>query len=883
MKNLKFLIILFFILAVFSFPSKLLKSQFDQTGEKSINIERDKFNILCVNTVGYINWNGIQEDLKKNLRTGPYLVFSGKDGKETDGGCKFTKGVNDSDTIWVDFVYVELGKFYHVDINDLKFEENKIYGQDCQKIKITLGYDSTSYLNVSVNCSEKYLEGVSRDIDVKNFYESLQNYLQLSNAANYWEKTLGVQIQQSPKVGEGTVIGEPCPQLNLFQTIWAGITGDTKAIVCAIAKVGFGLASAIIQVFSFLILNILKLIIGILTQFQMAFNNILAGVLNVVARLNPFDKDIGVIVWRTFRDLAYIVLIFSALYAGFIWIFEGKGSAFSLIFNIILIALIINFSYAFVKLIFTISFQIENGLSGGLKENFGTFIVSALSQGNYLASWQSVLNKFNITNPDTITLGGNNLSGDQEISMLYNIYIQRTVNFIRDALLKTLGGIAVALMPFIIALLISGALGAMIFLFFIRFIKIIFLLITSSLAVLSLAYPNKGPLGKYLPQFPFAFDNWFSDVIKWAVVIPIFMFMIVLGVVFQQNFADLSKNNDVNIEDYIFVFIFLLAWFILSFNVASSVSKEVSQIAKGAAGFPTWILGKIGGAIAQRVGVARVFGTGIKKIGKYIEDKVSEAPVIKQISGWQLKGFARSLQKAGDKVREKDYWVINKQFVMEEIKNSWKNFVRQPNTNNWDSFLGKFGKIAKEEEYKEDVEKFLSSLRSRDWAIVMQYDTNNNFFKLGPVKNQADKELHGLSTFLTATNVRDQDVSFNNFLRENSYGTLVTILENINQNVWNNKILPLMNRNAAEIINDLDVLPKLVSIAIRLPQPQKIWLYDWLSRQDENRIRETLRASAKNNQGDLIFDVLREQMGQGGAPAAGPTSQDEPAGGQRGA
>jgi hypothetical protein len=390
----------------------------------------------------------------------------------------------------------------------------------------------------------------------------------------------------------------------------------------------------------------------------MAFNHVLSGVLNVVARLDPFSRDIGTVVWRTLRDLAYIVLVFSALYAGFIWLFEGKGAAFSLIFNIILVALIINFSYAFVKLVFTIAFQIEDGISGGTKAQFGNFILGALWQGNFIGSWQSIIDKYNLINPKAI----NYLPNSEALSKLgfdrdiYDLYLTKLLEKIVNTLFEIVNIIAVSLMPLMIAMVISGALAMMIFLFMYRFITIIRLLITSPLAILSLAYPNKGPLGKYLPQFPFTFDNWLSEIVKWAVVIPIFMFMVVLGVVFQQNFVSMSQA-DVSMEDFVFVFIFLLFWFVFSFNVASGLSGVSAGIAKAAAALPGWALGKLLKFGYRRTPLPFWFGGGLRNVGDFIERRLGNAPII----GWELRKFGRSMQNLGSKVMEQHVLVSGRE------------------------------------------------------------------------------------------------------------------------------------------------------------------------------------------------------------------------------
>jgi hypothetical protein len=480
---------------------------------------------------------------------------------------------------------------------------------------------------------------------------------------------------------------------------------NTEWLACQIAKIGFGVTSVILDFIAWVARNLLTVFMEAAVTIQMAFNNVLAGVLKFVANLDPFSRDVGIVVWRTLRDLAYIVLVFSALYAGFIWLFEGKGAAFSLIFNIILVALIINFSYAFVKLVFTIAFQIEDGISGGTKADFGKFILAALWQGNFIGSWHSKLNENWLVKEEPISSNSQILGALDFDQNFINFFISQLAQKIVVHILRIASTFAVLLMPLMIAMVISGVLAMMIFLFMYRFITIIRLLITSPLAILSLAYPNKGPLGKYLPQFPFTFDNWLSEIVKWAVVIPIFMFMVVLGVVFQQNFVSMSQA-DVSMEDFVFVFIFLLFWFVFSFNIASGLSGVSAGIAKAAAAFPGWFLKKTAGFFLKRFGIPSRVGGAVTKVGDFIEKKFGKLPIL----GWEIRRLGKTIQRLGNRIMEQDVMARRKEFVIDDIKELWKNFVNNPSDETWNNFWKEFRWIAKNELFKEEVEKFATKL-----------------------------------------------------------------------------------------------------------------------------------------------------------------------------
>jgi hypothetical protein len=590
---------------------------------------------------------------------------------------------------------------------------------------------------------------------------------------------------------------------------------NTEWLACQIAKIGFGVTSVILDFIAWVARNLLTVFMEAAVTIQMAFNNVLAGVLKFVANLDPFSRDVGIVVWRTLRDLAYIVLVFSALYAGFIWLFEGKGAAFSLIFNIILVALIINFSYAFVKLVFTIAFQIEDGISGGTKADFGKFILAALWQGNFIGSWHSKLNENWLVKEEPISSSSPILGALDFDQNFINFFISQLAQKIVVHILRIASTFAVLLMPLMIAMVISGALAMMIFLFMYRFITIIRLLITSPLAILSLAYPNKGPLGKYLPQFPFTFDNWLSEIVKWAVVIPIFMFMVVLGVVFQQNFVSMSQA-DVKMEDFIFVFIFLLFWFVFSFNVASGLSGVSAGIAKAAAAFPGWALGKLAWGIAQRFGIARWGGEGLKGVGKFLEEKVSSVPVLKQLAGWQIRSFGKRLQDLGDKVMEKDYLVRNRPRVVEDMKNLWKEFTKNPNPKTWKNFSDYVGGIAKMSAFKEDVQKFIEGLQREPsrLSLILQHDTNNDFLKIEPVGEKIDDVFNRLKTAITDYDKPSGQDAFVEFLERSSVDKIKAAFIGLLPNRW-----PVLERLLSDTRNRIitrDVAPKLVEVVFSI-------------------------------------------------------------------
>ena len=771
-----------------------------------------------------------------SLTPGFYIMFSGDGRTSTEEGCKFS-GPAEGGVIYADLFYVDKnGTIHWFDISDIKFDKNKdkdkVYGKDCdititRTKKFTGSYVGASFsYNFKVDCLDYqgvYNETYHRtDRFLSTFLDmySLINEFSgtpvspVSSVSQSESETLNQQLsslQDQQRVIEGTAVVDLCGDINIFKAVWATLTGDTKPLICVIVKTAFSVTSVILDVISQIIKNIVKYIIYGLVQFQMVFNRVLASVLTLVANLNPFDRNIGVIVWRTLRDLAYIVLVFSSLYAGFVWLFEGKGSAFSLIFNIILVALIINFSYAFVKLVFEIAFTIEDGLSGGTKAQLGNFILASLQQANYLGSWQRALDEYKIVKKEYIWINTSLINSVFDSDEKINKYfLEPMVNKITENIFSILGIIAIALMPLMIAMSITAALAMFIVLFFRRFIAIINLLITSPLAILSLAYPNKGPLGKYLPSFPFSFDNWLSDIIKWAVVIPVFLFFVLLGIIFQQNFVDLSKNPNVGIGEFLFVYIFLNVWFLISLNIASQISGVSTKLAERLKWFPSLAFKKLAGFFLKRFGIPGRVGGVVEGGGSFIEKRLGNAPLI----GWYLRDLGKKIQNLGKKIKEQDIMAQKKDLVMEDLKNLWRDFVRNPNQENLNRFIRNFSSISRNPIFKEEIEKFVESLGVSDLGNILSHDPNNNFLKINGVGKKIDERFNKLSTALTNyDNPQGQD-AFVEFLRNSSNYEIREFFAQLLPNRWE-IINSLLTNTQSRIINTY-IAPKLVSAALDL-------------------------------------------------------------------
>ncbi len=174
--------------------------------------------------------------------------------------------------------------------------------------------------------------------------------------------------------------------------------------ITVLAAIGIGLALGgvvigIIEYFRHggitgIVLDLLNFIAGIAlyaTDFLFKqLSQIAAIVVNVFISLNPFGQyGFASILWEFFKNISYVSLVFLALIAGFEWIIGRDDDARKMVFGIILIAFLINFTFILAKEIFTAIWYLQIGIlqSAGLQKNlkntefseFGNLLYAALS------------------------------------------------------------------------------------------------------------------------------------------------------------------------------------------------------------------------------------------------------------------------------------------------------------------------------------------------------------------------------------------------------------------------------------------------------------------------------------------------------------------------
>jgi len=112
-----------------------------------------------------------------------------------------------------------------------------------------------------------------------------------------------------------------------------------------------------------------------------------AVVINIFIALNPFGEyGAASILWEFFKNISYVAIVFLALIAGFEWILNREDEAKRMLFGILIIAFLINFTFILAKEIFMAIWYLQIGIlqsaglyQGGNISSLGDLIYASLS------------------------------------------------------------------------------------------------------------------------------------------------------------------------------------------------------------------------------------------------------------------------------------------------------------------------------------------------------------------------------------------------------------------------------------------------------------------------------------------------------------------------
>jgi hypothetical protein len=254
--------------------------------------------------------------------------------------------------------------------------------------------------------------------------------------------------------------------------------------------------------------------------------------------------------------------------------------------------------------------------------------------------------------------------------------INKLTGSIDDDIIKTLARIGGYIFILVIDMITIILLFVTIFLFLYRYIIITFLAATSSIAIATLAIPEaKGRFFQFLSGFRY-FEGWFDSVVRWLLVIPVFVILVIAGNIARENiFAQLktggitadmpasvpaelvkdeeSKAGFNGFVQFILIYVLLAMWYLFSINVANNLSRGVAKMAAGIAVTGLSLMGGLAAAGLMAASRGAV-GNVLTKAGRALEQKVGVGGAF----GWRsLVGqkIGKPIRETGEKMLEKRY------------------------------------------------------------------------------------------------------------------------------------------------------------------------------------------------------------------------------------
>ncbi|BCX15418.1 MAG: hypothetical protein KatS3mg097_310 [Candidatus Parcubacteria bacterium] len=349
--------------------------------------------------------------------------------------------------------------------------------------------------------------------------------------------------------------------------------------------------------FGCLILQIPVFVAWLIAEGLRYLNYVVAWIVDYLSSLNPFDEkdrfaalnmpDPISVFWSILVNISSIFLVFFALAAAFQYLFGEDALAKRNLFYILLIALLIQFSYLFVEQAFKLTFALEKGLSGGASNQIGSIIASSFWLVNPKASLSNAAGSI-------VNNAFRNAGDDQS----------KEAGTAKAAFMELITYVGVIALQFI-ALMVLIALAI---LFVARYLMIMVLTGLAPLAITSIAVPQfKGALGNITAKFQF-FDKWLSLLISWLLIIPVIVLGLLICVIIAKGFflgasVAAQAGGGGSLIQFVLGILLTLGCNIGVFNLGLSLGGAVGGFAqKVAFGAAVGFLGaKVGGAVAKRV------------------------------------------------------------------------------------------------------------------------------------------------------------------------------------------------------------------------------------------------------------------------------------------
>ncbi|KKS19209.1 MAG: hypothetical protein UU76_C0003G0012 [Parcubacteria group bacterium GW2011_GWC1_41_7] len=383
-------------------------------------------------------------------------------------------------------------------------------------------------------------------------------------------------------------------------------------------------------------LHFLDFVLPLVRHVFWWLGGISANAINTFVLMNPFDSaTLSPFLWETFKNIAYVVIIFFSLYAGFMWIVGRDSAAKPMIFKLLIIALLINFSFFIAKELFFVSHVVTKSLACSFGQNekvqpggepcsqVGTAIYTGLlmfGDNNLVAGIKGDVEK---------------LSSAESSSRLSQLIFAHLVAFVLFFIFTS------------IMMILAG-------MFVGRFLIVSFLVGILPLAIISWASPkNNGH-----------WEEWSKKYLTWLTNIPTLLLFIlvgfsIVGVGLGDNFRDklqanvdtrilmgnnANSNVDANaVKGYagLIRFFFLVGYYAFAIVYAQQVGGKAAKFGHDfAVGSYLALGGAVRGAAVFKP-TRNLLGDRLEKTGKWIEEKNPA------FLGIAMRGMGTKMREAG--------------------------------------------------------------------------------------------------------------------------------------------------------------------------------------------------------------------------------------------
>ncbi len=366
--------------------------------------------------------------------------------------------------------------------------------------------------------------------------------------------------------------------------------------------------------------------------------------------------------WAIVRDICNIFFIFVLLYAAFKSIF-GSHEAKSIVINVIIIGLLINFSLFAARIMIDAS----NILARLFYTSQAVEILASDSSGNYsrggvdtlqdsglgeLSLSSALVNKIN---PQKIILGARNINiKDDALGANGNAQNNKNQPI----------GIGAFFLITLLAVIVN-VVGLFVFLsvgliFVARVIGLWIAMVLAPFAFFSYTVP------KLSKTKMLGWSNWWSDTLGLCFVAPIFMFFLYLILLFLENgFSSLIDPN-VTGANFVLVTIIPFVFIMILLMTAKKLAKEYSgTIGQTITGAVTAVgAAALGGAALGTAWAGRGVGKGFNMASqqgtrlKEIKEQKAAGTYVKQKGDWKAQTFGRignPLNRTQEKINKVDH------------------------------------------------------------------------------------------------------------------------------------------------------------------------------------------------------------------------------------